>query len=177
MVLPPPSRDNNVTHLHNVEREAMCPCIVSQGLILGTLSKKKEHKTILNTKFWCSHIRHSVSCLFMQSSMVVLQSKVCAFKHCATQCMCAREVCCKAADPVICPMSRTITFSDRLLILCIGTWEPTFSVPASQWSPINSSMLWGPGENYASWVDPISLRDQSGSKCLQSLESTTAPRA
>jgi hypothetical protein len=91
MVLPPPCHGNNIAHLHSTGREASCPHIVSRGLRLGTLSKKKEHKMVPNPKFRCSHIRHSVSCLFMQSSMVVLQSKIHAFKHCTAQCMCARE--------------------------------------------------------------------------------------
>ena len=144
MVLPPPCRSYSAAHLHSARREASCPHIVSWGLRLGTLSKKKEHKTVSNPKFQWSPIWHSISCLFMQSSMVVLQSKICAFKHCTTQCMCAWEAWCKVVDPVIRPMRRNITLSDRFLILCISTWEPTFSVPTSQWSQINSLMLWIP---------------------------------
>jgi hypothetical protein len=91
MVLPPPYGGNVVAHLHSVGREASCPHIVSRGLRLGTLSKKKEHKTVSKPKFQCFCIQHYVSCLFMQSNMVVLQSKIHAFKHCTAQCMCAWE--------------------------------------------------------------------------------------
>jgi hypothetical protein len=45
MVLPPPYRGNIAAHLHITRRDASCPRIVSQGLRLGTLSKKMEQNS------------------------------------------------------------------------------------------------------------------------------------
>jgi len=145
MVLPPPCRGSNANHLHTARSEASCPRTVSHGLRLGTLLKKNEHRMVPNPNFLLFHPWHSVSSLFMQSSMIVLQSNIHAFKHRTAKWICVWEAWCKAADPVIFPISRTITFSDRLVILFIGTWEPTFSVPTSQCNLINLEMLWGPG--------------------------------
>ena len=144
LVLPPPCHGSNTAHLQTAGREAWCPRTTTQGLKLGTLSKKKEHRIVPNPKFLYVRNRQSVSCLFIQSSSVVLQSNMCAFKHWTAQFIYAQDAWCRAAELVIHPIRNTIACSDKLVLFLMGTCEIERSVSSAQYRPINSAMLCGP---------------------------------
>jgi hypothetical protein len=106
---------------------------VSLGLchILSQRRRHKEHFWTQNVLFFLN--LQSVKCVFMQLSIVILQSNIVGLKHSMSYCIYDHDSWCKGVDPKMWVIVYKMFLRLKICMFLMGTYDPTLTVSTSKY--------------------------------------------